>query len=137
MAVVQPQVQRLWRWVQATDTTTASNRLLTEEEKFDDFTTDSVEYRKAKFIKEYTDYFVKDSLLFQYLFTDRYLMIDNRAKNMFLHTTDGLHWDFTMDYDNDTSLGCENSGYLLLDYNLEDCDAINGIPVYNGNDSVL
>ena len=42
-----------------------------------------------------------------------------------------------MDYDNDTSLGCENSGYLLLDYNLEDCDAINGIPVYNGNDSVL
>ena len=107
-----------------------------EEERYG-FEFDSVEYRQTKFMKEYEQYFVKDSLLFQYVFTDRYLMIDNRAKNMFLHTVDGIHWDFTMDYDNDTSLGCENSGYLTLDYNLEDRDDIGGIPVYNGNDSVL
>ena len=76
-------------------------------------------------------------MLFHYLFTDRYLMIDNRVKNVFLHTTDGLHWDFCFNYDDDTSLGCENSGFLTLDYNLEDCDQINGIDVYNGNSSVL
>ena len=146
LAILQPQVQTLWRWIQSTDTTTATNiglipsvtyNELDENNNIIYYDTDSVEYRKAKFLHEYKNYFVEDSLLFQYLFTDRYLMIDNRAKNMFLHTVDGQHWDFTMDYDNDTSLGCENSGYLTLDYNLEDIDSINGIPVYNGNDSVL
>lgn len=137
--ILQPQVQRLWKWVQSTDTTTATDQVLYPSAEYNGVTynTDSIEYRQAKFLNEYKEYFIKDSLLFQYLFTDRYLMIDNRAKNMFLHTADGLHWDFTMDYDNDTSLGCENSGYLTLDYNLEDIDSINGIPVYNGNDSVL
>lgn len=144
--ILQPQVQRLWRWVQSTDTTAATNMGLIPSITFDEededgnliyYDIDSVEYRQAKFKHEYQRYFIKDSLLYQYLFTDRYLMIDNRAKNMFLHTIDGEHWDFSLDYDNDTSLGCENSGYLNLDYNLEDRDSIGGIPVYNGNDSVL
>lgn len=146
LGILQPQVQRLWRWIQSTDTTAATNIGLIPSVTYDEvdengdviyYDLDSVEYRQAKFKHEYQNYFVKESLLFQYLFTDRYLMIDNRAKNMFLHTVDGEHWDFTLDYDNDTSLGCENSGYLTLDYNLEDRDTVVGIPVYNGNDSVL
>lgn len=92
MAVLQPAVQRLWRWVESTDTTKATNvefetpiTLASVE-----YTADTEEYRKAKFINEYQQYFKSDSLLFHYLFTDRYLMIDNRAKNVFIHTEDGL-----------------------------------------------
>lgn len=36
-----------------------------------------------KFKEDFDKYFVKDSILYFYLFTERYLMIDNRAKNLF------------------------------------------------------
>jgi hypothetical protein len=64
-------------------------------------------------------------------------MIDNRAKNVFIHTEDGLTWDFCFDYDNDTSLGCDNRGDLKFDYFYEDIDQIDGTNVYNAQDSVL
>lgn len=149
LEVLQPQVQRLWRWVESVDPRKATNQIFTPsvqlavpspilaERVQKTYDADTAEYRKAKFLKEYKDYFEDESMLFHYLFTDRYLMIDNRVKNVFLHTTDGLHWDFCFNYDDDTSLGCENSGFLTLDYNLEDSDKINGIDVYNGNSSVL
>lgn len=139
LAVLQPAVQRLWRWVESTDTTKATDvefetpiTLASVE-----YTADTKEYREAKFLNEYQQYFKSDSLLFHYLFTDRYLMIDNRAKNVFIHTTDGLIWDFCFDYDNDTSLGCDNRGDLKFDYFYEDIDQINGTNVYNAQDSVL
>ena len=42
--------------------------------------------------------------LFYYLFTEVFLMIDSRAKNMFLTTFDGTHW-FPIPYDMDTAAG--------------------------------
>lgn len=139
LAVLQPAVQRLWSWVESTDTTIATNEDLPEVVKYDsvEYTKDTVEYRQAKFLAEYQDYFQKDSLLFHYLFTDRYLMIDNRAKNVFIHTSDGLLWDFCFNYDDDTALGCDNRGNLKFDYYLEDVDYIGGTAVYNAQDSVL
>lgn len=139
LAVLQPEVQRLWSWVELTDTTLATGATLENPVTYNTiiYTEDTVEYRKAKFLNEYQDYFVKDSLLFHYLFTDRYLMIDNRAKNVFIHTSDGIHWDFCFNYDDDTSLGCDNKGNLKFDYNLEDIDYIGGTAVYNAADSVL
>ena len=139
LTVLQPAVQRLWRWVESTDTTKATDvefetpiTLASVEYK-----ADTKEYREAKFLNEYQQYFKSDSLLFHYLFTDRYLMIDNRAKNVFIHTEDGLTWDFCFDYDNDTSLGCDNRGDLKFDYFYEDIDQIDGTNVYNAQDSVL
>ena len=72
------------------------------------------------------DYFVVDSALYYYLFTNRYCMVDNRAKNTFWHygkAADGTRkWDLNWDYDNDTSLGLNNFGKQLYRYGLEDID---------------
>lgn len=106
---------------------------------------DTAKYRNNKFKAEYKDYFVEDSVLFHYLFTERFTMIDNRAKNTFIHTADGTHWDYSFNYDDDTALGCNNRGYLTMDYGVEDVDNTDGYPfaenggtpAFNANDSVL
>lgn len=82
------------------------------------------------------DYFVLDSALYYYLFTNRYCMVDNRAKNTFWHygktgevDSDGnpiRKWDLCWDYDNDTSLGLNNYGKQVYRHGLEDIDTING-----------
>lgn len=78
------------------------------------------------------DYFVVDSILYYYLFTTRYCMVDNRAKNLFFHygkttevDSDGnpiRKWDLTWGYDMDTSLGLNNYGKQVYRYGLEDTD---------------
>jgi hypothetical protein len=72
------------------------------------------------------DYFVVDSALYYYLFTTRYCMVDNRAKNTFWHygkAADGIYkFDLCWDYDNDTSLGLNNYGKQVYRYGLEDID---------------
>lgn len=102
------------------------------------------------FVDKLKDWFIVDSALYFYLFTLRYTMIDNRAKNVFLHwakyyiTTEeastlgdkaqyytiddeaakinkGYRFDF-WDYDNDSAIGINNSGELTMTYGKEDTD---------------
>lgn len=104
-----------------------------------------------KFYSKLKEYFVVDSALYYYLFTERYTMVDNRAKNSFWHygkvyiteeeaatlgdsaggfivdneqaaINDGYRWDLTFGYDFDTSLGIDNTGKLVLTYGKEDTD---------------
>lgn len=99
-------------------------------------TTDNAAYRLAKFKKEFTDHFDKDFCLLYYIYTFVMLMVDQRAKNMFLTTWDHVHWQPWF-YDNDTCLGINNEGALVFDYYHEDGDQLAGANVYNGATSAL
>lgn len=89
------------------------------------------------FLAEFEDHFIKDSLLFYYLFTERHTLVDNRAKNTFWHTEDLIHWDLCFDYDNDTAMGNDNVGGLTLTYGYEDTDTIGTKSVFNASDSKI
>lgn len=71
---------------------------------YEKYSVDSANYRLAKFKEEFENYFILDAMTFYYLFTEVFLMIDSRAKNMFLTTFDGTHW-FPIPYDMDTAAG--------------------------------
>lgn len=105
-----------------------------------------------EFVANFENYFVLDSALYYYLFTERYLMVDNRAKNSFWHRgrvyitqaqltemgeekakgyivddakaaiNDGYRWDLSFFYDADTAIGISNTGQLVLTYGQEDID---------------
>ena len=103
-----------------------------------------------EFVNNLKNWFVVESALYLYLFTLRYTMIDNRAKNVFPHwakhyistseaaelgdkakyytiddaaagINNGYRFDF-WDYDNDSALGINNSGELTMTYGKEDTD---------------
>lgn len=131
--------KRVLSWVYSTDTTQANSSVtLANSVEYDGvtYTTDSVEYRLAKFKNEFTDYFKKDLTLLYYIFTDIFLLADNREKNQFITTFDGIHW-FFIPYDGDTALGINNSGKYGFEYWLEGDSVYNGANVYNGRPSVL
>lgn len=92
--------------------------------------------RLQKFKDEFEDHFILDPMVFYYVFTETFLMVDNRAKNFFPTTFDGTHW-FPFPYDFDTAIGINNEGQLVFDYDLEDTDKVSGSNVFNGQTSTL
>lgn len=102
------------------------------------------------FVVNLKNWFIVDSALYFYLFTERYTMIDNRGKNTFWHYSkfyitqeeaESMGEDakyYTIDdeaaqinngyrfelwsYDFDTGLGINNSGELTMTYGKEDTD---------------
>lgn len=98
---------------------------------------DTAAYRLAKFKKEFEIHFDMHYALIYYVYTFFALMVDQRAKNMFL-----TYWGETDKwqpwfYDNDTCFGINNEGQLVFDYYHEDTDQLDGANVYNGQNSVL
>ena len=90
-------------WVVSTWQDGATGNALTEDYTGTDgtvYTNDTAAYRLAKFKKEFTDHFDMDFMLIYYLYTFVILMVDQRAKNMFLTTWDKQHWQAWF-YDND------------------------------------
>lgn len=105
-----------------------------------------------EFVANFENYFILDSALYYYLFTERYLMVDSRAKNSFWNRgrvyitqaqfdemggekakgyivddvkasiNDGYRWNLCFFYDADTALGISNTGELVLTYGQEDVD---------------
>ena len=117
-------------------------------QKFRDFYEFVVTSSDDEFNSKLKDWFIEDAALYFYLFTERYTMIDNRAKNVFYHygkCTDGEYRFELWDYDNDTGLGINNSGEAVFPYGLEDVDTsytkpngevVSG-PVFNAYNNVF
>ena len=126
-------------WLITTNQETATNNNLSEpytDSKGVVHTVDNAAYRLAKFRTEASNHFEMDSVLFMYLFTELFLLVDSRAKNAFPSFLGGDKWCF-LPYDMDTALGIDNRGALTFGYSLEDIDYIGTMPVFNGQDSVL
>lgn len=117
-------LQAFASWLKSTDTTAVD----TEEEK---------QARIEKFRNEFADWANVDAMLFNYVFTETFLMVDNRAKNAFPTRYDEDGKWIILPYDFDTAIGINNNGELKFGYQLEDTDFVNGNTVFNGQDSVL
>lgn len=132
-------LQALAEWLMSTDTDQATGEEI-EPVTYGgvEYTTDTAEYRLAKFSAELSDHFIEDAIIFYYLFTEIALSIDQREKNAFpTYLADKDRW-IVLFYDADSSCGTDNKGNLAFDYYLEDIDYTEGgDPIYNGQNSVL
>lgn len=110
---------------------------LTIDEYANTYDRDTYQYRMAKMLSRCEDYLVMDSVIYHYLFIERHCMIDNVAKNTFWSTEDGLHWNMTKNYDNDTADGNDNNGKFTRTYGMEVLDDLNAsVKVFNAHRSV-
>lgn len=132
------QLKDLAAWLVSTDQAQATNESLGRSVTYDGvtYTTDTAAYRLAKFKADAEDWLELDSIIFSYIFTELFLMVDSRAKNNFPTKYVDGKW-CVLPYDMDTAIGINNEGLLVFDYSLEDTDKVNGANVYNGQDSVL
>ena len=71
-----------------------------------------------KFKREFTNYFNLEYCLVYQVLMEMAMLVDSRAKNMFLDTTDGLIW-YPRFYDMDTAWGLNNEGELKWSYDVE------------------
>lgn len=126
-------------WLKSTDQEQATNAALSPSVTYNDvtYTNDTAAYRLAKFKNELSNYVELNSIIFYYIFTELFLMVDSRAKNAFPSIMGGDNWCI-LPYDFDTALGINNEGSLTFGYNLEDIDHLTGgADIFNGQQSVL
>lgn len=127
-------------WLVSTNIEAATNETLDPAITYNgvEYTTDSVEYRLAKFRAELPDHADVEDLIFYYLFTEIFLCIDQREKNAFPTLFGDMGKWIMFFYDADSSLGIDNKGKLAFNPFLEDIDyTAGGDPIYNGQGSVL
>ena len=96
----------------------------------------SVKDNPTKFRTEADQYLDMNFMLSYYTITELFAMVDQRAKNMFLTTFDGIRW-ICIFYDNDTVCGLNNEGVAAFDYTVEYHDQIGNKDVWNGAESTL
>lgn len=126
-------------WVNSCDSTAATGDTLTISETIDGvtYTTDSADYRIAKFKNELEDHFNLDFVLTYYIFSEFFGMVDSRCKNMFLnYYTSDQRW-YPVFYDLDTAIGLNNEGVNEFGFDIEYHDTIGTENVFNGESSVL
>ena len=121
----QTALKRLYGWIRACVPSGASANDLST-------------FVSGKFKDEIDSYFDRDYLLTYYLFTDYFLSVDQRAKNMMLRTWDGEKWYITY-YDGDTQLGKRNDCFLVYTYTTDrdTYDAEASKYAFEGHDSWL
>ena len=142
-------IKELVTFVLSTDRDRATGYTLSNAVTYDGvtYTEDTAAYRLARFRNEFGSYADVDSFVFYYIFTELFLMVDSRAKNLFIGfngadvSAAGRYADrkaVAQPYDMDTGLGTNNEGSLVFGYGLEDTDHLTGgANVFNGQNSVL
>ena len=133
-------LQVLSTWLMSTNIEAATGNTLESAVTYDgiEYTTDSAEYRLAKFRAELPDYADVTDMIFYYLFTEIFLCIDQREKNAFPTLFADMRKWIMFFYDADSSLGIDNKGKLAFGPYLEDIDYTEGgDPIFNGQGSVL
>ena len=108
-------LQELQSFVYSTYRAEATGSALAQSVTYDGttYTTDSAAYRLAKFRAEFGKYAEVNSFIFYYIFTELFLMVDSRAKNLFIGFSGGATTGLTAidrkavaePYDMDTALG--------------------------------
>ena len=111
---------------------------------------DTPEYRLAKFKNEVSEYFDVAHLQYFWLFTEFFVMMDNREKNTFptrYCNKEGKWLWYILPYDFDTAIGINNKGAFTMEYSVEDTDTEEVLDEstntykttyrFNGGDSVL
>lgn len=97
-------------------------------------------YTSNKFVNEIKQYFKPENLVAHYLFTEYFLAVDQRSKNMMLASWGDHNIWYFLPYDSDTALGVTNDGYLVLPWD-SDVDTPNPMKTneyaYMGHDSYL
>lgn len=139
-----------WRyiWEDGSDEENAEVKAYVEQ-KWKDFYEFVVTSTDEEFKAQLGDWVVLDSIMYYYLFTLRYTLTDNHAKNSFFHygKTDDLDtegnpirkWDLCFAYDMDTALGINNYGRMEYRYGYEEIDYVDGTSdwVWNAPQHVL
>lgn len=96
----------------------------------------SVKENPVLFKEQAAEYLEVPAMQSYYLITELLAMADQRAKNMFLTTYDGMHWRVIF-YDNDTVCGINNEGAISFDPSVEGHDKVGSGYVFNGEQSTL
>lgn len=126
-----------WRYIyeDGTDEENAEAKAYVEQ-KWKDFYEFVVTSTDEEFKEHLGDWCVLNSVMYYYLFTLRYTMTDNHAKNSFWHygKTGELDaegnpirkFDLSFFYDADTALGIDNYGRMSYRYGYEEIDYVDG-----------
>lgn len=84
----------------------------------------------TKFKQEFEQYFDLHYCLIYQVMMELAIMVDSRAKNMFLDTADGIIW-YPRFYDMDTAWGLNNEGVPAWNYDVEIHDKIGSAYVWD------
>ena len=132
-------LQPMCAWVTSTDTDQATGETI-DPVTYDgvEYTTDTAEYRLAKFSAELGDHFVEPAVIYYKVFTLALLCMDQLEKNVLWRFIWALMLWLADFYDADSIIGFNNQAQPVFDYWMEDTDYTeSGDPVYNGQNSTF
>ncbi len=133
-------LRAMCEWVVSTAVDQATGAALAESVTYNgvEYTSDTREYRLAKFDAELGDHFIESAIIYYYVFTEVFLCMDQREKNVLWRYIGALMKWLADYYDADSIIGFNNQAQPVFDYWMEDIDyTASGDPVYNGQNSTF
>lgn len=132
-------LQPMCAWVTSTDTDQATGAAI-EAVTYGgvEYTADTAEYRLAKFSAELGSHFVEEAAIYYMIYTEAFLCMDQREKNVLWRYDGELGLWMPDYYDADSIIGHNNQAQPVFDYWMEDIDyTVSGDPVFNGQNSTF